>query len=58
MTQIRIWNDKWEENGKTYTVLSHYKPGDSTGIHFELQKEDGTIDKRVIPSHDIEWIED
>lgn len=58
MSQIRIWNDKWDQNGKIYKVLSYYKPADSTGVHLELQREDGTIEKQVHPIHDIEWIED
>ena len=57
MAKIQIWSDKWDENGKIYRVLSHYKESDSTGMHLELEDADGNIEHKVIPIHNIEWID-
>lgn len=55
---IKLVNDKWDENGKIYRLLSYYKPEDSTGCHVELEAQNGTIERKVVPFHDIEWIPD
>lgn len=58
MPMIKIWNDNWEENGKLYRVHGYNKPANSTGMHFELEDTDGNFITKVIPYHDIEWIDD
>lgn len=55
---IKIDNDKWDDHGKIYRLISYYKHGDSTGIHVELECPNGAIEKRVVPEYQIEWIED
>lgn len=54
---IRINNDMWSDIGKIYKVLSYFKPSHSTGVHLELEAPDGTTEKKVVPVHDIEWVE-
>jgi len=55
---ILIHNDMWEDCGKIFKVLSYYKDGESTGIHLELQTNDGLTEKRTVPEAYIEWIQE
>lgn len=55
---IKLVNDKWDENGKIYRLLSFYRPVNSTGCQIELELLDGTIEKKVVSYNEIEWIED
>ena len=56
---IKIDNDKWDDVGKIYKVLSyHRRDPNSTAVELKLEQEDGTIVERVEAIHAIEWIED
>jgi hypothetical protein len=52
---FKINNDKWDDCGKIYRLISYHKQGESTGIHVELSIN-GHTEKRVIPEHQIEWV--
>lgn len=54
---MRINNDKWEDAGKIYNVLSYKRMPNSTGVHLQLEYE-GVLYNRVVAENQIEWIED
>lgn len=53
---VRIDDDMWDDHGKIYYVVSYKRRPDTTAVELELQIEDGTIVKRVVPIHQIEWV--
>lgn len=54
---MRIDSDHWDDVGKIYHVVSYKRRPDSTAVELELQIEDGAIVKRVVPIHQIEWVQ-
>ena len=54
---IKINSDDWEDAGKIYKVLEHFRRPDSTAVELVLEYRDEKI-KRVVPYHWIEWIPD
>lgn len=57
MHYIRLDNDDWEDAGKTYKLLSYNRRNpNSTAVELELEYA-GQVNKRVVPVHVIEWLE-
>lgn len=54
---IKIDEDKFQDAGKIYKVLSYFRRDNSTAVELELEFNGRTM-KRVVPIHAIEWIED
>ena len=55
---IKINSDNWDDAGKVYKVIEHYRRNpESTAVELILEYNDETI-KKVVPYHWIEWIED
>jgi hypothetical protein len=55
---IRINSDDWDDAGKLYKVLEHYRRNpESTAVELTLEYNNEQI-KKVVPYHWIEWIED
>jgi hypothetical protein len=55
---IKINSDDWQDVGKIYKVLEHYRPNvESTAVELVLEYRDEQI-KRIVPNHWIEWIPD
>ena len=54
---IKINSDEWQDAGKIYKVLEHYRRPDSTAVELVLECEKEQT-KRVVPYHWIEWIPD
>jgi len=55
---MRLNNDKWDDLGVVYKVLSYFKDVTSTSVKLELQTIDGAIHTRVEPEAYIEWLQD
>lgn len=56
--RIRIDENRWEDQGKIYNVLSYHRRNpESTAVELELEC-DGKTTKRVVAVHAIEWVED
>ena len=56
--RCRIDNDKWIDLGKVFFVHSAETHPGSTATTLVLEDDDGNIHKRVVASHQIEWIDD
>jgi hypothetical protein len=57
MNYVKIDNDKWEDANKVFYVHSSLNRVDSTAVELVLEDKDGNIHKRVVASHQIEWLE-
>ncbi len=56
--RCRIDNDKWMDLGKVFFVHSAESRKGSTAVTLVLEDDDGNIHKRVVASHQIEWIDE
>lgn len=56
--RCRINSDKWADAGKVFFVHSAETRPDSTATTLVLEDDDGNIHKRVVASHQIEWIDE
>ena len=56
--RCRIDNDKWLDHGKVFFVHSAESRQGSTAVTLVLEDDDGNIHKRVVASHQIEWIDE
>jgi hypothetical protein len=54
--RCKINNDKWEDAGKIYFVHALNNQTNSTAVTLVLEDDDGNIHKRVVASHQIEWV--
>lgn len=52
----RLNTDKWEDT-VVYFVHSYVRRENSTATELTLEAPDGTINKRVVAFHQIEWID-
>lgn len=57
MDYIMLDNDKWEDAGKKYRLISLNRRPESTGVELELEYN-GEIVRRVEAYHNIEWLEE
>lgn len=57
MDYIMIDNDKWEDAGKKYKLISLNRRPESTAVELELEYEGQTI-HRVEAYHSIQWVEE
>lgn len=58
MDYIRIHSDQWDDIGKIWFVEEYKTRKNSTAIQLTLRDPLGRVDKRVVPSNQIEWIEE
>lgn len=56
--RCRIDNDKWMDLGTVFFVHSAETRAGSTATTLVLEDDHGNIHKRVVASHQIEWIDD
>jgi hypothetical protein len=56
--RCKINNDQWEDAGKVYFVHSFNNRPNSTAVELVLEDDGGNIHKRVVASHQIEWVEE
>lgn len=55
---IKINSDEWQDVGEVYRVLEHFRHNsESTAVELKLEKQDGTIVRRVVANHWIEWLD-
>lgn len=57
MDYIMLDNDKWEDAGKRYKLISLNRRPESTAVELELEYDGQTI-RRVEAYHNIEWLEE
>lgn len=57
MDYIMLDNDKWEDVGKKYRLISLNRRPESTGVELELEYN-GEIIRKVEAYHNIEWLEE
>lgn len=56
---IKIDSNQWSDAGRLYKVLKYFRRDpDSTAVELTLEHENGMVETRVVPSYQIEWIED
>ena len=51
-------DDAGADNGVVYFVHSYLRRTNSTAVELTLEASDGTIERRVVAFHQIEWIEE
>ena len=56
--RCKIDDDKWLDHGKGFFVDSGESRRGSTAVTLVLEDDDGNIHKRVVASHQIEWIDE
>jgi len=56
--RCRINSDDWEDVGKVYFVHALNNRTNSTAVALVLEDDGGNIHKRVVASHQIEWVEE
>ena len=54
-TIIRVWNDKWGQNGKLFNILEFHRIPDSTAVSLTYL-QDGSHHVMVLPDNEFEWI--
>jgi hypothetical protein len=54
----KLNNDKWSDVGVVYFVHSYSRRENSTATELLLEYPDGSLEKRVVAFHQIEWIDD
>jgi len=57
MPKLRLDNDKWEDAGMLYDLISIKPRPDSTAVELTLEC-DGEQYQRVVAYHQIDWIEE
>lgn len=59
MQYIRLDNDKWDDAGKVWSVITYISRPDSTAVTLMLEDtETGERCTRVVANHQIEWLEE
>lgn len=53
----RLNTDNWDDAGVVYFVHSYARRENSTATELTLEAPEGTIEKRVVAYHQIEWID-
>ena len=56
--RCRFNTDQWDDVNKVYFVHSLSTRPKSTAVTMTLEDDDGNFHKRVVASHQIEWVED
>ena len=56
--RCKINSDDWEDVGKVYFVHALNNRVNSTAVTLVLEDDGGNILKRVVASHQIEWVEE
>jgi hypothetical protein len=56
--RCKINSDDWEDVGKVYFVHALNNRANSTAVTLVLEDDGGNIHKRVVASHQIEWVDD
>ena len=56
--RCRFNNDQWEDVNKVYFVHALSTRVESTAVTMWVEDDDGNFHKRVVASHQIEWVDD